>query len=214
MGGFFVFVAAVVVFSVALTGGSKSGQGWVVVARPLAPGGVLGPGDLSSATMRLSPASAALAYRQPADVEGRSLAVALPAGALVENPELVPAHAQPVLRPVSVTVDPVSLGALSSGEPIDVLAAQGSGTAVAVVVVVRGATLVAVTPSGSGALAAGSASGQATIGVTSLAEVEAIVQASHAGTISLVAAEPSDGVGAGPGPAAGAGSGAGAGAGG
>jgi hypothetical protein len=38
-----------------------------------------------------------------------------------------------------------------------------------------------------------------TIGVGSLAEVEAIVRASHAGTISLIAAEPPDGVGAGPG---------------
>jgi hypothetical protein len=39
-----------------------------------------------------------------------------------------------------------------------------------------------------------------TIGVASLGEVEAIVRASRAGTISLIAAEPSDGVGAGPGP--------------
>jgi Flp pilus assembly protein CpaB len=203
VGGFFVFAAAVVVFSLALTGASKPGQGWVVAARPLAPGSVLSPGDLGSATMRLSRASAALAYRQPAAVEGRSLAVALPAGALVESPELVPVGAQPALRPVSIAVDPVSLGALSAGQPVDVLATQGSGSAVSVAVVVRGATLLAVTPSASGALAAGGASGQVTIGVASLAEVEAVVQASHAGTISLVAAEPSDGVGAGPGPGSG-----------
>ena len=44
-------------------------------------------------------------------------------------------------------------------------------------------------------------SGQATIGVATLGEVEAVVEASHAGTITLVAAEPSDGVGAGPGSA-------------
>jgi Flp pilus assembly protein CpaB len=201
VGGFLVFVAAVVVFSAALAGGSKTGQAWVVAARPLAPGSVLGPGDLSTATMRLSRSSSALTYRDPAAVEGRSLAVALPAGALVESPELVPARSQPRLRPVSVAVDPVSLGALSPGQPVDVLTTQGSGTAVAIAVVVRGATLVAVTPSTSGGLAASGASGQVTIGVASLAEVEAIVQASHAGTISLVAAEPSDGVGAGPGSA-------------
>ena len=38
-----------------------------------------------------------------------------------------------------------------------------------------------------------------TLGVSSLSEVEAVVQAAQAGTVTLVAAEPSDGVGPGPG---------------
>jgi Flp pilus assembly protein CpaB len=194
-----VFVAAVVVFSVSLAGTSKPGQSWVVASRPLAAGTVLGPADLTSATMRLSRSAAGLAFRQATAAEGRALAVALPAGALVEVPELVPARTAPAARPVSVAVDPVSLAALTPGQPVDVLATEGTGSAVGVVVVVRGATLLAVAPAGTGALATGQ-SGQVTIGVTSLAEVEAIVRASHAGTISLVAAEPSDGVGAGPGP--------------
>jgi hypothetical protein len=150
--------------------------------------------------MRLSRASAALAFHQPEALEGRAVAVALPMGALVESPELVPSRSAPALRPVSVAVDPVSLAALTPGEPVDVLATQGSGSGVAVVVVVRGATLMALAPPGSGPLATGG-SGQVTIGVASLAEVEAIVRASRAGTISLIAAEPSDGIGAGPGPA-------------
>jgi Flp pilus assembly protein CpaB len=199
VGAFLVAVAAVVVFSASLAGASKPGQRWVVAARPLAAGSLLGPGDLTSSTMRLSRSSAAVAFRQPVAVEGRTLAVPLPSGALLESAELVPSRSQPAVRPVSVAVDPMSLAALSPGQPVDVLATQGSGSAVAVAVVLRGATLLAIAPPNTGALATGG-SGQVTIGVASLAEVEAVVRASHAGTISLVAAEPADGVGAGPGP--------------
>ena len=41
-------------------------------------------------------------------------------------------------------------------------------------------------------------SSQVTIGVATLAEVEAVVAAAHTGTVALVAAETSDGVGSGP----------------
>jgi hypothetical protein len=159
---------------------------------------VLGPGDLMSATMRLSPSEVPLAYRQSGLVEGRVLAVPVPAGALIESALLVPSHQQPVQRPVSIAVDPVSLAGLYPGQPVDVLATQGSGSGAAVAVVVRGATLLQATQSSSQALLSGG-SGQVTLGVSSLAEVEAVLQAAHTGTISLVAAEPSDGVGPGPG---------------
>jgi hypothetical protein len=200
VGGFLVAVAAVVVFAASLAGSSRPGQSWVVTARPLAAGTILGPGDVTSSSMRLSRPAALLAYRQVALVEGRTLAVALPAGALVQNPVLVPSGQRPAMRPVSVAVDPVSLTGLTPGQPVDVLATQGTGSGTAVAVVVRGATLMAATQPGSGALNAGGP-GQVTVGVATLAEVEAVVQAAHAGTITLVAAEPSDGVGAGAGPA-------------
>jgi hypothetical protein len=110
---------------------------------------------------------------------------------------LVPTNQTPSLRPVSVAVNPVSLANLSPGQQVDVLASQGSGSGTTVTVVARGATLMDVVTSGSALLAPGGA-GQVTIGVESLAEAEAVVQASQAGTVSLVAAEPSDGVGLGP----------------
>jgi hypothetical protein len=200
IGGFLVAVAAVVVFAASLAGSSHPGQSWVVTARPLAAGTILGPGDLTSATMKLSRSAASLAYGQPALVEGRALAVALPSGALVQNPVLVPASQRPRMRPVSVAADPVSLTGLTPGEPVDVLATQGTGSGTAVAVVIRGAILMAAAQPGSGALNAGGP-GQVTIGVSTLAEVEAVVQAAHAGTITLVAAEPTDGVGPGAGPA-------------
>ncbi len=147
--------------------------------------------------MRLSSATATRAYRQDALVEGRSLAVGLGAGELVESSTLVPASQAPVLRPVSVAVDPVSLAGLTSGQRVDVLTTEGSGSGTVVAVVLRGATLMSVATSGSNLLAPGG-SGQVTIGVTTLSEAEAVVAAAHAGTVALVAAEPSDGAGPGP----------------
>ena len=172
----------------------------MVAARPLPAGTVIGPGDLTSASMRLSSSTATLAFRQIATLEGRALVVGLPAGELIQAPMLVPASLEPALRPISVAVDPVSLANLTPGEPVDVLATQGTGSGTSVAVVIRGATLFNVVTSGTELTAPGGL-GQATIGVATLAEVEAVVQASHTGTVSLVSAKQSDGVGPGPGTA-------------
>jgi hypothetical protein len=190
-------VAAVIVFAASLSGASRDGQHWVVATHALSAGAILGPADLTSETMRLSSGTAGLAYRQTTAVEGRALAVGLQAGELIQSPMLVPSSQEPALRPVSLAVDPVSLAGLSPGQPVDVLATPSSGTGITVIVA-RGATLLDVTASSSNLLAPGG-SGQVTIGVATLAEVEAVVQAAHAGTITLVAAERSDGVGPGPG---------------
>jgi hypothetical protein len=139
-----------------------------------------------------------MAFHQATAIEGRTLAVGLQAGELVQAPMLVPTNRTPSLRPVSLAVNPVSLANLSPGQLVDVLATQGSGSSATVAVVARGATLIDVVTSGS-ALLAPDGSGQVTIGVESLAEAKAVVQASQAGTVSLVAAEPSDGVGLGSG---------------
>jgi flagella basal body P-ring formation protein FlgA len=195
-------VAAVIVFAASLAGTSHPGQHWVVATRSLGPGSVLEPGDLTTSTMRLSPATAALAYHQAVSVEGRTLAVGLHAGELVQVSMLVPSSQKPVLRPVSLAVDPVSLHGLYAGQPVDVLMTQGTGNTAGVTVVVRGATLLDVVTSSTNVLAPGS-SGQVTIGVSTLSEVGAVVAAAHTGTVTLVAAEPSDGSGPGPGSTAG-----------
>lgn len=101
-------------------------------------------------------------------------------------------------RPVTVPVDPASLGSLTSGQPVDVLEASGGSGSTSVSVILRGATLLSVSRGSSGLLSNPSA-GVVTIGVASLDEVEAVIAASHSGTLTLVAAAPSDGVGPGPG---------------
>jgi hypothetical protein len=200
VGGFLVAVAAVIVFAASLAGTSHPGQRWIVAARSLGPGTVIESGDLTSVTMRLSSATAALAYREPVSIEGRTLAVGLRSGELLQASMLVLSSQQPVLRPVSLAVDPVSLAGLFAGQGVDVLMTQGTGNATGVTVVVRGATLLDVVAPSSGPLATGSG-GQVTIGVATLSEVEAVVAAAHTGTITLVVAEPSDGSGPGPGAA-------------
>ncbi len=53
------------------------------------------------------------------------------------------------MRPVSLAVDPVSLAGLTAGQLVDVLTTQGTGSSTAVTVIVRGATLMAVSSSTS-----------------------------------------------------------------
>ena len=64
--------------------------------------------------------------RTPTALVGRALAVPLQPGELVEATMLAPASGQPPLRPVSVSVDPVSVTNLVPGQPVDVLAIAGA----------------------------------------------------------------------------------------
>ena len=112
---------------------------------------------------------------------------------------LIPASQVPHRRPVSIAVDATGLAGLQPGQLVDVLETAGSGSTTTVTVVARGATLVAVAHAG-GSLLSGPSTGEVTLGVPTLSEVEALVQAAHAGTVTVVAAELADGVGPGSGP--------------
>jgi Flp pilus assembly protein CpaB len=208
-----VAAAAVVVFAAALSASKARDTGYVVAARPLAAGSVIGPDDTTTANFRLSPATAAAAFRREAALIGRSVAVDLQPGELIQS-SMLAAGGAARLRPVSVPVDADSLAALAVGQEVDVLSAPGSTAAdpasqspAAVSVVLRGATLLAVGRSGSGFLSGGGSGGTVvvTLGVTDLAEAEQLVQAAHSGTVELLRAEPGDGTGPGAGTGLGAG---------
>jgi Flp pilus assembly protein CpaB len=198
VGGFLVAVAAIIVFAASLRG-SSGGQRYVVAAQSLGSGTVIAPSDLTTANMQLPSTSRRLAFGQTGLLIGRTLAVPVDPGELMESSMLTPAGPQSSLRPISVAVDANSLAGLASGQSVDVLATTGTGTAAQVAVVMRGAELINLNRPGAGVLSGPSTEVLATLGVTTLSEVEAIVQASQAGTITLVAARPSDGVGPGPG---------------
>jgi Flp pilus assembly protein CpaB len=206
VGGFLVAVAAVAVFAAALAHGGGSGQQFVVAAHTLPAGSIIAPGDVGTAKIGLPAGSQANAFRQAGVLVGRAVAVTVQAGELMQSSMLVPVQAQPATRPVSVAVNPVSLAGLSPGQSVDVLAtgssggsASGSGSSSSgVALVARGATLMSIDQSSSNLLS-GPASALVTLGVSTLSEVEAVVQAAQSGTVTLVAAEPSDGVGPGPG---------------
>ena len=202
-GGFLVAAAALVVFAAVLAGsGTGSSRDFVVASRSLQAGSMIEPGDLSTKSMRLPSSAAASAFGDPSRVVGRTLAVPISPGEILEG-SMLTATAGPQVRPVTIPVDPASLGSLTAGQPVDVLEADGTSGSATVNVILRGATLLSASRGSSGLLSNPS-SGVVTIGVGSLDEVESVIAASHSGTLTLVAAEPSDGVGPGPGTSGGA----------
>jgi Flp pilus assembly protein CpaB len=208
IGGFLVAGAAVVVFATVLAGSGSHDRSYVVAAQPLAGGSAIVAGDLTTEGFGLPVAARALAFRDSGALVGRTLLVAVQPGELIQSSMLAPTSSRPSLRPVSIAVDPTSLSGLSPGQTVDVLAAPAtsasSSASLAVSVVMRGAALVTIDRSGGSGLLSGASSPSSggtlvTLGVTDLSEVEAIVEAAHNGTVTLVQAEPADGVGAGAG---------------
>lgn len=199
--------AAVAVFVAALKGANPGNPGsYVVAVHSLQAGSLLEPGDLATVKVRVPASAAAQMYRSASALGGRTLAVPVVRGELLEPSMLVPAGQAQPLRPVTVAVDPTTLIGLYTGEPVDVLQTTGSDTSTAVTVVLRGAILFDVSRPGSNVLS-GPASATVTLGVASLQEVESVVEAAHAGTLTIVVASPGDGVGPGSGATAGAGGG-------
>ena len=197
--------AAVIVFTAALSAAGGHQAAYVVAARALPAGSVIGPGDTTTARLGLSGATASAAFRQSAPVIGRSLVVAVQPGQLIQSTMLTDDGAAR-LRPVSLPVESDSLASLAAGQAVDVLsspsasesASAGSETPSAVKVVLRGATLLSVGRSDSGLLSGGSgATVVVTLGVADLDQAEQVIAASHTGTVELIRAEPSDGTGLG-----------------
>jgi Flp pilus assembly protein CpaB len=195
-GGLLMAAAAVMVFAAWLGSAGAAGRLWVVARVPLAAGTTLRYGDLTTMRMSLPGPTAAGAFGDVSALMGRTLDAPLAGGELVQAAALVPTGAQPALRPVAVTVDPSEASALATGGLVDVLVTDGSDPSSPTSVVVRGARVISV-DAAAGAFGSGSGGSEVTVGVSSLAEVTAIVHAEHTGTLSLVVGEPSDGSGLG-----------------
>jgi Flp pilus assembly protein CpaB len=199
VGGLVMGGAALVVFAAVMAGtGAGTGRDFAVAAHSLPAGSLIEPGDLSMRSMHLPAGVATSSFPDPGRLLGRTVAVPLGQGELIESSMLTATQGANGVRPVTVAVDPSSLGSLIPGQPVDVLEASGGQGPAEVTVVARGATLLGVSRPSSGLLS-NPVSGVVTIGVSTLDEVEAVIAASHSGTLTLVAAEPSDGVGPGPG---------------
>jgi hypothetical protein len=127
---------------------------------------------------------------------GRTLAVAVGRGQLVLGAELTRPDATPVLRPVPVTVAPDDLVDLNDGDLVDVLETTGDTSSARTTIVVRGARVLDDSqPSSS--FVGSDGNDVVTIGVHTLSEVEAVIDAEHDGTVDVVVGEPSDGTGPG-----------------
>lgn len=197
VGAFLIAAAATIVLAAWLAATGNHGRRFVVAEGPLAAGARIGPADLGTETMTLPRDTAAAAFASPAALVGRTLAAPLSAGEVVQQSMLVARGAEPGLRPVTVSVGATDAADLSAGALVDVLETSGNAPAAHTSMILRGARVITVAKPGSSLI--DSSSGTAvTLGVASLAEVEAVVHAEHTATVSLVAGEPSDGTGLGP----------------
>jgi pilus assembly protein CpaB len=197
-----VATAAVVVFAAALSSEGGGDSTYVVAARDLPAGTIIGAGDTTTARLGLDATTRSRAFEGAADLIGRALAVAVEPGDLIESAMLA-APDGISLRPVSIPVDGNSLVGLASGASVDVLAADSpaAGGPATVTVILRGADLLSVAADRSGLLSGSgtTAAEVVTLGVADLAEAEQLMGAAHSGTVELVQAEPADGTGPGPG---------------
>lgn len=197
-GGFAIAAAAVLVFGAWLSTSAHGARKWVVARSELAVGTRLLPGDLATEAMGLpSSGVGAQAFSSPGSLVGRVLRAPLDAGELVQSGDLVPTGGPPPLRPVVASVPSFQVAGLSPGSIVDLLVSRGSASKGRVDVVLRGATVLRLASS-SGSVLASSGTTVVTLGVPTLTDVEAVVQAQATGKLTVVAGERSDGVGLGP----------------
>jgi hypothetical protein len=197
VGAFAVAAAGVLFFAAFIRTQGHVGRAWVVATTGMPAGTRLSAADLTTSTLSLgSDGAAGDAFGTPADVVGRTLAVAVGRGDLVLSAELTTPGATPALRRVPVTVAPDDLVDLTDGDLVDILETTGDTAAAKTAIVVRGARVIdANQPSSSFVGSNGDA--VVTLGVHTLREVEAVIDAEHDGTVDLVVGEPSDGTGPG-----------------
>jgi len=198
VGTFLIAAAATIVLAAWLSATGNHGRHWVVVGRSLTAGARLGPSDLRTETMTLPNDTAASSFASPGALVGRTLAAPLSAGEVVQQSMLVPVGRQPALRPVTVSVSPADASDLSAGTLVDLLETSGNGPSARTSVVLRGARVIGVAKPGSSFIDSSTAT-LVTLGVDSLAEIEAVVHAEHTAAVSVVTGEPSDGTGLGAG---------------
>ena len=89
IGGLLIASAAVLVFAAALSSGHRD-AGYVVAARSLAAGTIIGPGDTATESLYLPATTRSAAFASPAPVIGRRLDVNVSPGELLESSMLAP----------------------------------------------------------------------------------------------------------------------------
>lgn len=162
VGGLLIAAAAVVVFAGVAGRVGSHGTAVVVATRVLPAGASIGPGDLATSSLSAPAGARRELFSDPSTLLGRTLAVALAPGEMVEA-SMLAAGGTAALRPVNVSVAPWSLMGLSPGEPVDVLATSPAGSSAS------GASAAGSSASGSSA-SGSSASGSSPAGTAGAGE--------------------------------------------
>lgn len=161
IGGLLIALAALAAFAASTGVGSDDGTGYVVAARDIREGQVLGPDDVELATIDLPAGVAGSAQTSIAEVEGTVATVGITAGDLVERGDLVRTDGGTTGGPAAEFAFPVDAsvalgGALEPGDTIQVLATYGSGSGSRTRVVLNHARVLAVPGVDEGQLGEGS----------------------------------------------------------
>jgi hypothetical protein len=147
--------------------------------------------DLALEPIDLPAAVAAHAFRNPSEVVRRVALAPVAAGQLVEDSGLARQGAVLDGRRVAVPVDAAQVDVLEPGGWVDVLVTRGDGADSHTDVVASGARLLGLSRPRS--TLGASATPIAQLDVADFETVKALVQAAHAGALTLVPANGADG---------------------
>lgn len=185
VGGLLVAVAAVGTFAAASGAGRTPGTEVVVAARDIAPGTVLGAGDVELVPVDLPPSLGARVFTSAEPVLGAVAVGPLAAGELVQVGGLAPATeaAVPTFA-LSLPTAAANGGRLQRGDRVQVLATYGADASAVTRLLAGQARVVDVDRGGSDLGASGQV--QVILAIASAQERTAVINAVTSGTITLV----------------------------
>jgi hypothetical protein len=189
VGGFLVAAAAVGIFAAYTGATTEHGVTYVVARHTLTVGQRITSGDLTTASMVLSPSlGSQLAFRDPGRLVGAMVVGPVHAGELIQASSVVAGADASSDRQLSFPIASSRAvdGTLQVGDLVDVLATYGSGAAATTVAVVRQARVVARSDAASTLDPAGGASETITVGLARSVDSLAVAQAVDAGQVMLV----------------------------
>lgn len=187
VGGLLVTLAAIALFASYTGATTPPRQSYLVAARNLRPGQVIGDADVRPASMDLPAPTASRAYRSVDEVLGRTAVGPITAGELVDRSTLPDRSPKGARAQLSLALEPDRTvdGSLLPGDLVDVLVTYGSGGSSTTEVVASRVRLIAVPPVGDAQL--GASKGQTiTVEVGALDEALRLVNATRAGEVTLV----------------------------
>ena len=186
LGGFLVAIAVVGLFA-AYSGAASKGETRVLVAaHDIAVGDRLGATDVIAVSAKLPDQQRSQTFAAASQVTGRLVIGPVGKGEIVQAASVLGRDRTPPFRSVTVQVDAAQTKSIGEGDVVDVLMTTGSAEASRTELVATGVRVLRVGGAGQGL--SGDPKPAVTFAVTSLDEVGKLVQAAHAGAVTLIRA--------------------------
>jgi Flp pilus assembly protein CpaB len=182
VGGFLIACAALGLFATYSHATARHMRPVVVAAHDLAAGQKISAGDVRVVQLDLPAELADHTAPGTARLVGQVLTGPVANGEVVQTGELLPADQVPTFRELTIEVDAAQLRALTPGDTADILVTIGTGESSRTEIVASGARILQF-PKSSPAL---DTKPSVTLGLPSFDTVYRVVEASHAGAVTLV----------------------------